>query len=247
MTQAFSGTCRPCDDKCLVCVGTTTNCTSCKSIYKLHTGNSCVDVCPAGTFETTQVGVNNNVCQACMSPCVTCSISGTNCTSCNPATHHLYNSACVISCPVSTYLNTIDNTCDPCEFPCTTCISTPSNCTSCASGYNYVSTNQCLSPCTAGNYMYTNTSSSPSTTSCIPCQISNCRTCDATQCYRCQPNYYGTLSNTNATVSCTLTCPDYFYPDNATQTCVKCKDLCMTCTSTTNCQKCVTPYFLHLN
>lgn len=216
MTQPFNGTCRPCDGKCLVCVGTTTNCTSCKSIYKLLNGNTCVDVCPNGTVETTQAGVNNNVCLPCVAPCATCSGTTTNCTSClvgpNP---YLYNNMCVASCPASHFLNFADNTCYPCQFPCTTCVSTSTNCTSCASTYIYTAaSNSCNSPCTNGNYLYTNPSTS--NTSCVPCAIANCKTCDNTQCYKCLQNFFGTLSNSNATITCTTTCPDYYFPDALT-------------------------------
>lgn len=104
MTQSYNGTCRACDDKCLVCLYITTNCTSCKNIYFLY-GNNCVDACPIGTYEGSQVGINNIICLACVSPCLTCSISATNCTSCSSSLH-LYNNICINDCPSGTFLNT---------------------------------------------------------------------------------------------------------------------------------------------
>jgi proprotein convertase subtilisin/kexin type 5 len=84
-------------------------------------------------------------------------------------------------------------------------------------------------------------------TSCVNCAIAHCKSCDINQCYKCFNNFYGTLSASNIIVSCTPTCPDYYYTDSSTGLCVKCIDLCMTCTSSNNCQKCVTPYFLYTN
>lgn len=65
-----------------------------------------------------------------------------------------------------------------------------------------------------------------------------CTDCDCTDCITCQPftYLYGSPKR------CYTTCPDGFYGDNGTQTCLPCKYNCATCvTSSANCITCVTP------
>ncbi len=242
MTQSFNGTCRACDDKCLVCIGTITNCTSCKSIYKLY-GNSCVDVCPAGTYEGSLAGVNNIACVDCSVSCLTCSLLGTNCTSCASNTY-LWNFTCVATCPTQTYLNVTLNACVKCQYPCVTCASAANNCTTCTTGYVHNTDNTCSSQCSDGSYLHTDPSTN--VTSCVTCALTNCKTCDSTQCYKCSTNYYSyTAPSSDIITSCISTCPSNYFAQESTSSCEKCVDLCMTCTSVTNCQKCVIPYFLY--
>ena len=126
------------------------------------------------------------------------------------------------------------------------CVSSPTNCTSCQTGFVYSSvTNTCSSQCANGTYLIVDPVTS--TTSCTPCALANCRTCDATQCYKCSTGYYATLSDLGVVNNCTTTCPDYYFIQTSTSTCQKCKNLCLTCTTTSDCQKCVIPYFLYNN
>jgi proprotein convertase subtilisin/kexin type 5 len=69
-------------DECLTCIGEDiTKCTTCKTFngtdfYLIHGTTICNESCPDGQFQS------NNKCLICNTECLTCSIVGSNCTSC---------------------------------------------------------------------------------------------------------------------------------------------------------------------
>jgi hypothetical protein len=74
------GICTPCDStKCVNCIQSSTQCTSCPTGYDLDPVSSiCLARCSPGQFRNA-----NNQCEACSSPCLECSESSTFCTSCD--------------------------------------------------------------------------------------------------------------------------------------------------------------------
>lgn len=113
------------------------------------------------------------ICSACQSPCLTCSESVTNCTSCvatvTPAVF-LSNFQCVETCPMYTYANSSNQQCTPCVAPCVTCTS-QSQCLSCDSSTNLYQ-QSCLTNCPAGFTAIAQV--------CVSC-TSPCLTCSTSQ------------------------------------------------------------------
>jgi hypothetical protein len=64
-----------------------------------------------------------------------------------------------------------------------------------------------------------------------------------TSCVSCDPNITPALYLSGT--SCGTTCPDYYYPDSITHTCIVCSIPCKTCTSVNNCITCATGYSLY--
>ena len=127
--------CATCDvevTRCLTCSGTA-----------IKSGSNCVDACP----DANQIVINNE-CQYCNSPCLTCSIARSNCTSCSPTSlFPLYFAyGCHNKCP-DRYYNSSPTS------GCLLCTSAPAlNCQYCL----YSSTRNakvCSSTCDTG-YIY---------------------------------------------------------------------------------------------
>lgn len=81
-----------CNFPCKQCENASrSNCLSCYSnlnlTNKIYLHNKqCLAICPSGYIED----FNNKICQACSLPCLTCSASITNCTSCNTTSIYKY-------------------------------------------------------------------------------------------------------------------------------------------------------------
>lgn len=116
--DTLSNKCLSCDVSCNNCVSSSTNCLLCSTGYIIEYQNAtfknCTNRCPAGTVNDT---VNNLGCR-CETQCKTCSVSTSNCISCDINTQYkyLYSNTCVTNCPQSTYLsvNTIDASLSTC-------------------------------------------------------------------------------------------------------------------------------------
>jgi len=110
-----------------------------------------------------------------------------DCRSCASG-YYMYNSLCLYQCPNSTYPNTATASCSPCPYSCLTCSSSQS-CITCRVNYIISSTNQC----------------NPNNNT---CNVSNCRSCLATnnnQCAQCKNGYF--LLN----YTCVSQCPSGTY------------------------------------
>jgi hypothetical protein len=109
-------TCQNSDSFCLIC-------SSGKSLYN----NTCLSVCPTGYYSLS------GQCLACVSPCATCSGTGSTCLSCvsNYFSDIGTNSSnCVKVCSNSNYLG-VGGQCKQCTQNCKTCSVSLNNCTSC--------------------------------------------------------------------------------------------------------------------
>ena len=127
-------------------------------------------------------------------------------------------------------------TCLECDSTCQTCSGgTSTSCVTCpASSYRIYNTGQCNSTgCIDGQY------TPAGTFNCLPCDLS-CLTCsDATTCTSCG----SAVSGSNLYLysgACLMTCPDTFYPDSSSKTCLGCDASCHTCSgpSATECLSC---------
>lgn len=166
-------------------------------------------------------------CYSCIYPCLTCSVSINNCTSCASG-YYFYATfnQCLSSCPLNTTIadSTASLLCLPCSSNCTTCLTSTNYCLSCSSPYSFFN-NSCSLSCPTGYY-----SSSSLCTGCI----NNCMSCSsATVCQSCISPYLLYSSQ------CLSICPV-----NSSiiinKTCTACANFCLNCSSSNICYQCPT-------
>ena len=84
--------CLLCDQSCLLCADSSTNCLACKNNLFMHafylnnftmSQSICSTECPEGYFRDQSSSNYDNMCQKCSPNCKTCNGSKYNCTSCN--------------------------------------------------------------------------------------------------------------------------------------------------------------------
>jgi len=96
------GKCNPCSGDCVTCVGTSTNCLSCKAPkMMIAAGGACVDKCPIGQAVRTKNNIK--VCTFCINNCRTCQDETLGCTSCYLPGYTLYRQSCLPDCPAGEY------------------------------------------------------------------------------------------------------------------------------------------------
>ena len=124
--------CVPCDPKCLLCLGSSTNCSKCALGYYLYLPNfECTSLCPSGYFNDATPTANNYYCTLCVSGCLTCNGPGlVNCQTCENVTvngnvvSYFKEAAlahCVTTCSTGYFGNVLNNNCDPCQTGCVSC------------------------------------------------------------------------------------------------------------------------------
>jgi hypothetical protein len=205
--------CVPCDPKCLLCLGSSTNCSRCALGYYLYQpNNECTALCPSGYFNNpTQTG-SNYLCSLCQSGCLTCNGAGlTNCQTCENVTiggnvtsyfKEVSLASCVTVCSQGYFGNVLNNKCDLCQAGCVSCEFNSSYCYSCTSsaGSDYFkprTSNSCVLICPNGEYG------------------------NSTD-YACHDCIYYTLQG-----SCVLSCPSGYFPqlaNNSKTICQNCSD-----------------------
>lgn len=146
--------CQSCPTTCDTCIRDTTynntfmiKCTSCRNGYLID-GNQCSSTC---TTYNTVPDYTNNRCTGCDVSCRTCSISATNCTSCNISSALPYymslNNQCLRSCPNGYFSSNVTYLCLPCMYPCQFCTSSSvTSCITCVTGY-YLDGSVCRNQC----------------------------------------------------------------------------------------------------
>ena len=232
-----------CDSNCVGCFGSATNCTidtGCKvNYYYNNATNSCVLICPDGTFPN----VVTKFCEFCTPGCDLCYGSGlSKCTKCKiDSTTNYYLmlnlKQCSTSCNPGEYGDPSFNMCFKCNSACATCTSY-ATCTSCQSvnGVAYfLNSTLCTVLCPSNQY------GDISSFQCLNC-AGECATCFGganTQCFTCKTvtavNYYLVYG----TYFCNSTCPNGQYANATDLTCRPCSSQCLTCTtSNTNCLTC---------
>lgn len=266
--------CLPCDNTCLSCVTSPTNCTRCPWGYYLVNG-TCLASCPSRYYPNTDP--TNYTCLPCTLPCLQCTTQQ-SCTACITGYFMTPFGNCTANCstlPASStdlayFLNVNTSSCEPCADNCLACTSV-SRCTQCQPP-SHVYQNSCVQDCPTSTYLsYDN--------SCQRCNETYCTACtSSTQCIECLagvayllngdcvitcPAAYIVLdgrcviNNDNQTVctlywlnttnssSCVEYCPTGYYPSNATpRQCLPCLPGCLACSSGSNCQICQLPYKL---
>ena len=192
----------------------------------------CLSTCPNGYLTV------NNKCYACVTPCASCTVSLTKCTSCVAGyliIASLYQ--CVLTCPSAYYPAT--SQCLPCSPQCLTCTSATA-CTSCTNTYSSLPT--CVDNLTCPSTNQYKISS----TVCANCDTS-CATCygpSSTQCLSC-PTNTKLMSGT-----CISSCINGYYTNN--NICILCNTMIANCalcdytaaTNTVKCNTCMSQYLL---
>ena len=88
--------CLPCDNTCINCIGSSTNCTKCPWGYYLLNG-VCASQCPPGTYSNNDL--TNLNCLPCESPCTQC-LSLYQCSFCLAGYYLTPDKRCVTNCSV---------------------------------------------------------------------------------------------------------------------------------------------------
>lgn len=168
------------------------------------------------------------MCEPCSSPCATCSLKLTNCTSCLTGTY-LQNNSCSASCANGTAAIAATSVCSVCQLGCTLCSSSISNCSACSSGFYYYDFG-CAQSCPGGYYQ------NNANNYCSLCS-NNCSTCtNPNTCLSCSPPL--SLYSSQCLVSCPPT-----HPYSVSSICMNCSSAipgCISCnnSSSASCQTC---------
>lgn len=182
--------------------------------------------CPS---EVTIKDTVNRACIPCSSLCLTCSMTSTNCTSCNQGLA-MQNGVCVSTCSNNMYI--LNSACvTTCSAPCSTCLVYATYCLTCPPSYHLYN-NSCTTECPTMYYIHTDGSCQPCASLPIHCKYctssSNCYICDVGfvlfegLCLTYTPTGYANISGV-ATL---------------------CHDICVTCdTLITNCTSCKYDYY----
>lgn len=182
---------------------------------------------------------------SCTSPCLTCNISPSYCTSCLTTSSYpyLYSNTCNINCPDGQVddTSTSDVVCVACNTICKTCSGEPSICSSCNSGsYPYLYSSTCNSNCPNGKY--------GDGSACYSC-ANPCNTCSSsTICLSCTIKNSSPDSGSITYLtgnSCVVNCPTGYVGNITTLVCDKCSSNCYTCVGGTSfCTSCSSGLYL---
>lgn len=247
-----------CLPNCATCVDGVT-CTSCN--YGFGATNYYLDVPSQLCVSTCSISyyVDNfgkSWCDLCVSNCLRCSGSTTNCNLCNVILGYvLLQTAdnCTTVCPDGQYVDLIVMYCVNCNFNCKTCVNSSNICTSCGvssiGGQLYLYNYTCIFTCRGGSYL------NSTTNECSSCDIS-CLFCTGPTSSQCQ-------SCTNATIGgvftifylsigqtqCSTTCPyGQYISSSFPNMCQPCSSSCLTCaTSDSNCLSCAYSLYFYNN
>lgn len=200
---SYYSVCAPCMYGCLVCTGSNT-CSQCYIGFLYQ--NLCVQMCPTGWVSLT--ANNNTYCQKCVSGCLKCTVSPSQCISCTSGLF-LYIFSCLTVCPPGTYQDYTSGSCLSCTTPCSTCKNGYS-CLTCIYGYILYSQpngNQCIQGPKCPNSYFLNLQTNNCVYSCPP-QLYTQPT-QGTCSKPCPSTYVLLLSNS----TCLEYCPDGMWID----------------------------------
>lgn len=221
------GACSPCPSLCSFCQQANI-CVYCQSNMVMYNG-LCYKGCPPGSV----IGPDNITCVACNTPCNTCMVHPSKCTSCLPGCGNIFNNECVNNCPVGTFAN--NGTCTYCSYSCASCLGTSTTCTACPLNkilYNGQCYDQCpyimiagvcTFNCGVGYYkVYPN--------QCFACSPI-CTTCNntATNCTSCVSGFAFNGTCIQACPNNTLAIKGYCWPCDPS--CFGCTGVVSTCTA----------------
>lgn len=95
----------------------------------------------------------NNLCTACVSPCLTCT-SDLDCLTCIQG-RYLLGKECLVSCPANIMVaNDVSRTCVSCDTNCLTCETFSYQCTSCNNTIGlYLDGTSCVTECSQNRFL----------------------------------------------------------------------------------------------
>ncbi|EAR94687.2 latrophilin/CL-like GPS domain protein (macronuclear) [Tetrahymena thermophila SB210] len=202
----------------------------------------CTQSCLDGYIQ--QGGANQPyVCQSCTQPCLTCSQTTDNCTSCYSGFYLKTTTSpqtCVDqnSCGLGYYGDRNSLKCQICDASCYSCSGTSTNCTSCKSGQK-LKNNICIQAsqyCGDGYFDYKDQAN---LLSCQKCDQS-CYLCkdDSMSCTACKLGLFAYNKQCISQQDCLA---KFMIPDSSSGICMPCATGCLQCKNTpTNCQLCDT-------
>ena len=130
--------CKPCDNKCFTCSGSSSNCLTCAGGFKSYNGD-CVENCPSNYLE------KETYCAPCDASCIGCSTTVLFCDQCAPG-YIKIGDRCRSECPEGQYINYQTKSCEFCGTGCKACSSLV-HCSECLNPlltpYNGVCQKQC--------------------------------------------------------------------------------------------------------
>ena len=255
--------CKDCALPCDSCNGYSYRCITCTGGYS-KSSFSCDFTC---SVKSNYLDFNKESCENCSSTCTTgCIESPINCNNCPNGTYYRPdNNKCDTNCPINGgyYISSTERRCIPCRDPNCLYCSSSGSCTQCkAFYYRDTLSYRCFKcpvgcrSCNENGTCYSCEAGWTSTTAggCT-CPFSNCRECDEQSCATCQEgfakdasgNCVSTVTNcrqyvANSTTICDICEPGYTLVNN---NCVKCKEGCRHCSTTSNCTACENGYFMY--
>ncbi|CAK78288.1 unnamed protein product, partial (macronuclear) [Paramecium tetraurelia] len=240
--DGFTPNCQKCFYKCLSCITSQTQCTSCVQTRQLYQ-NQCL--CDPGYYDS---GLSN--CSKCDSNCYNCNFNSKFCTACDLSILRIlntYDNTCYCQPGTTeidgqcqycdgTYLSNLDDKCNTCNSTCETCDGLDTFCLSCSQDKNRIlnkSNHTCI--CIDGYY------EDIVNNSCLQCD-QTCLTCfgKSSNCTQCDSSLNLTLNQQNLCI-----CKSGSFFNLVAQQCQVCHYSCTECQTQTQCIACelVTRYF----
>ncbi|KAK0148862.1 Proprotein convertase subtilisin/kexin type 5 [Merluccius polli] len=249
--ETAEGLCNACDDSCVTCDGTRTQCLSCAEGRFLESG-ACRLNCSLRTYPG-----EDGTCRRCPPHCDVCSDERTcfseflwvSCSQMSAAYCYLFlylilNGACKASCPAGYYDDMEEGRCGTCHPTCSTCFGPlADDCETCSEATPRLYDGACSKDCPPVTYYET------AAMECQECH-QTCASCsgpEANQCTQCER---GLVLDPN-TLLCGVTgdtaCPPRTYLHDDQFTCKACHRQCYSCGGPGHdqCQTCAVPKFLY--
>ncbi|EAR83364.2 REJ domain protein (macronuclear) [Tetrahymena thermophila SB210] len=244
--------CLQCDASCSICIGSSTNCTTCSNTYyplkdsPTATNFQCYQTCPNGYYLQFQQ------CLKCDASCNTCSDSSLSCTKCAnnyyplKTTPSATNFQCYQTCPDGYFL--LQQQCQKCDVSCQTCNGTSISCTNCSNTYYPLKTSDsatnfhCYQITPDGYYLDSNQQYKKCDISCSSCSGTS------TSCTACKNTFYPLkIQPSDTNYKCYQTCPDGYFLQQQQQECQQCDVSCSKCIgNSNNCTACQSSYYQFL-
>ncbi|EAR87584.2 hypothetical protein TTHERM_00070910 (macronuclear) [Tetrahymena thermophila SB210] len=245
---SLTKSCKPCDPNCYACNIQATNCIQCSAPNFLD-NSKCSPNCSAGKYGDT----TDRVCKVCPNNCTNC-LSGSlsDCTGCSQGyfltilNTTLISGTCGLSCASGFWTDTTYNQCKPCFSNCATCNppGTQNSCLTCNANFYLTVQSSCDAKCPDRFF--------PDTTNlvCKPCH-STCLQCTNSSnqnCTKCDTGRYLLLITTKEG-SCYINCPDSYYNDGVSNSCLSCFGGCRTCSGplSNQCAACLPGFYFYNN